>query len=91
MRAFFRRHPKIHTTIHWVSVTLGGLLLAQDRILGATAFFPADSVLPRYIGYGLGVLAFSNLLVGKADSALSEQTAKVETVESEAKTKPEKK
>jgi hypothetical protein len=65
MRAFFRRHSKIHAAIHWLLFALGGIVLDQDKILGAAALFPAGSVIPRYIAYGLGVVAFSNLLVGK--------------------------
>jgi len=91
MRAFFRRHPKIHTVVHWVCAVLGGVLSLQDKILGAAALLPADSSLIRYVGYTLATVAFSNVFIGKADSILDEQTAKVETVESEAETKPEKK
>lgn len=72
MRAFFRRHPKIHATIHWLSFALGGVMLMQDKILGAAALFPADSVVPRYIAYGLGTLAFSTVLIGKVDTELDE-------------------
>jgi len=46
-------------------------------------------VIPRYIAYGLGVLAFSNLLVGAADKKLDEAAPKVEVPASEAVTKDE--
>lgn len=70
MRNFFRRHPRIHASIHWVAFTLGGLVEMQDRLLGAVALFPADSKWPHDIAFVLGVVAFSNVLVGRADKAL---------------------
>jgi hypothetical protein len=70
VRAFFRCHPKIHATVHWLSAALGSLVLMQDKILGASMLFPADSTVPRCIAYGLGILAFSNLLVGKVEKVI---------------------
>ena len=37
--------------------------------------FPADSIAPRCIAYGLGVLAFSSLLVGKVEKVISQTGA----------------
>lgn len=72
MHNFFRKHPRIHSTVHWLAFATGGIMLVQDKILGASALFPADSVIPRYIAYGLGTLAFSSLLIGAADKKLDE-------------------
>jgi hypothetical protein len=91
MRSFFRKHPKIHSLIHWLSFALGGVMMSQDKILGASALFPADSVVPRYIAYGLGVVAFSTILIGKAEAATADPAAPTSAISaSEAITKVEK-
>jgi hypothetical protein len=92
MRNFFRRHPQIHITLHYIVWVVGGLALVQDKILGASALFPADSMIPRYIAYGLATVAFSNILLGQAlvvtdpaapDVPASEAVTKVEKVDPE--------
>lgn len=75
IRAYFRAHPQIHKWIHRLAFAVGGVLLVQDKILGASAFFPADSMVPRVVAYGLGVLAFSNLFIGAADQQLDNNDA----------------
>lgn len=69
MRSFFRNHPKLHSTLHWLALTLGGLFELQERLLGASAMFPAGSKIPHDIAFVLAVVAFSNILVGRVDKA----------------------
>lgn len=70
IRAFFRRHPSIHGVVHWFAFMLGGLLEVQDKILGASALFPEGSKVPHYVGWGFGVVAFSNIFVGKVEKVV---------------------
>jgi hypothetical protein len=71
VRAFFRAHPRIHTTFHGAALAISAILLVQDKILGASAFFAGSNV-PQYIAWGLGILTFSNLLIGAADQQLGQ-------------------
>jgi hypothetical protein len=64
--AYFRRHPKIHFTLHSVLWVVSGLELLQPKLLGASALFPEGSAIPKYIAYGLATIAFSNIFIGKA-------------------------
>jgi hypothetical protein len=75
LRAYFRVHPRIHATIHWIAGSLGAIIELQDRLLGAAAVFPADSKWQHNVAYVLGVIAFSNVLVGRADKGLSPEAA----------------
>jgi hypothetical protein len=88
MRNFFRRHPQIHIAVHYVAWIVGGFSLMQDRILGASSLFPPDSMIPRYIAYGLATVAFSNILLGQA--LIVTDPAAPDVVASEAVTKTEK-
>lgn len=77
---FFQRHPKIHAAIHWSMGSVGFILATQDQLLAATQLIPAGSKIPRFVGYGLGALAFSKILLGRAQVAGGE-TAPVPAVE----------
>lgn len=66
---FFQRHPKIHALIHWLMGSVGFILSTQDQILAATGLVPPGSKIPRFVGYGLATLAFSKILLGRAQVA----------------------
>lgn len=66
MRNFLDRHPKLRKFLHVCMATLGAMLvLHPEDVRPALDFFPDGSNIPRYIGYALGLLSFTNILVRK--------------------------
>ena len=59
---------------------VGFILSTQDQILAATGLVPPGSKIPRFVGYGLATLAFSKILLGRAQVAGGE-TAPIPAVE----------
>ena len=66
---FFAKHPNIHTVVHYLLAGTGFILATQDKLLAATALIPEGSSIPRFVGYGLAVLSFSNIFLGRVDAA----------------------
>jgi hypothetical protein len=66
---FFQKHPTLHKVVDYAMVGVGFILATQDQLLAAAALFPEGSNAPRFIGYGLGVLAFSKILFGRVQVA----------------------
>jgi hypothetical protein len=66
---FFQKHPTLHKAVDYAMVGVGFILATQDQLLAAAALFPEGSSAPRFIGYGLGVLAFSKILFGRVQVA----------------------
>lgn len=48
---------------------VGFLLATQDQLLAATQLVPPGSKIPRFVGYALATLAFSKILLGRAQVA----------------------
>jgi hypothetical protein len=66
---YFQRHPKIHAAVHWTMSGVGFILATQDQLLAATRLVPPGSKIPRFVGYGLAVLAFSKIFLGRVQVA----------------------
>jgi hypothetical protein len=81
---FFQKHPKIHAAIHWLMSGVGFLLATQDQLLAATQLVPPGSKIPRFVGYALATLAFSKILLGRAQVAGGESASGIPTVETPA-------
>jgi hypothetical protein len=72
---YFQRHPKIHAAVHWTMSGVGFILATQDQLLAATQLVPEGSKIPRFVGYGLAVLAFSKIFLGRVQVAGGEAEA----------------
>ena len=64
---YLQQHPKLHGFLHWFANLVAFVLSTQDQIVAHLNIFPAGSPAPRFIGYALATLSFTDLLLKKAN------------------------
>jgi hypothetical protein len=61
VRAFFRRHLRIHAWIHRGLYTAAGVLIVKDELLEAVGYIPDNALAPKIMGWVLAGAAFSKI------------------------------